>query len=295
MKFRIYLLFPLWIFGTFLPPSPAAGKSPSQVYRFAILPCSNIETTFGKYYPLLVYLQKETGRELKLVVPSNMEEFSHFLAGGSIDFALQDPHTYVTLSRYFHTDGLLQALSPEGGATQSGVVVVRSDSVIHSLPDLKDKTVMFGPKVSTVKWVAARMLFEAAGIRIDQDLKEYRFGGCCEDIAFSVSVKSVDAGVICDHFMADHREKQQDMGVDKTGLRVIARTDPFPTRIFASSLGVPGEVRTKLRQAFLALDRENPEHARLLLRGEFGGFQPAADADYDSMRRAMAWKRPADK
>jgi phosphonate transport system substrate-binding protein len=227
---------------------------------------------------------------VKLIVPNDLEELTNSLDGGGIDFALQDPHTYVQLSRFFNKSEILQTLNPEGGSTQSGVVVVRSDSGLNGLQDLKNKTVLFGPKTSNAKWIAARILFENAGIQIDRDLQSYRFGGCCEDIAFSVSVKSVDAGVICDHFMADHEEKQKDLGVDKARLKIIARTDPFPTRIFAASIRTSPDMVEKMKQALLRLDRKNPEHAKILLRGEMGGFKPVLDHEYDSIRKAMAAK-----
>jgi len=151
---------------------------------------------------------------MTLVVPANFEQYENSIKIGGLDFVLQDPHTYITLSDFFNQDELLRTLTIEGKTTQSGVVIVRQDSHIKNIKDLKGKTVMFGPKSSTTKWVAAKLLFEGNGINIDKDLKAYSNGGCCEDIAFGVYLKSVDAGVVCDHFLAEHEEKQKDLGVE---------------------------------------------------------------------------------
>ena len=257
-----------------------------KLVRVAVLPCTNIEITFRKFYPLLTYVQKETGLSVRLVVPSSLEEFEGSLRSGQVDFALQDPHTYAALSQWFNRAELLKSLTLEGRTTQSGVVIVRRDSGIGRLADLRGKTVMFGPKTSTPKWMAARLLFVNGGIDIDKDLKAYRNGGCCEDIAFSVYMKSVDAGVICEHFLTEHDEKQKDLGVDAGKLTVIARTAPIPTRVFAARQGTPPEVAAQLNRALLKLDPGNPEHAKILLRGEIGGFRPGSDADYAALRKS---------
>ena len=55
---------------------------------------------------------------------------------------------------------------------------------------------MFGPKLSAARWVAAKALFEENGMNIDKDLKAYSNGKCCEDVAFNVYLKAVDAGVV---------------------------------------------------------------------------------------------------
>ena len=263
------------------------AEEPKKFIKIAVLPCNNIEITFKKFYPLITYLQKETGIDVRLMVPANFEEFRSSLENGEIDFALQDPHTLIKLDSLFNNNEILRTLTMEGGTTQAGVVIVLKDSNIKKLSDLKGKTVMFGPKSSSTKWLAAKWLFEKSGINIDHDLKAYSNGGCCEDIAFAVYLKSVDAGVVCDHFLAEHAEKQKDLGVKASQITVISRTMPVPTRIFAARKGVGREITAKFNQALLRLDKQKPEHASILYRGEMGGFQPARGEDYDPMRALM--------
>ena len=208
----------------------AETRKPLQI---AILPCNNIEITFKKYFLLLRYLMEQTNLDAKLVVPADFTAFETAMRKGEIDFVLQDPHTYLALRHLYRNDALLKVLTVEGTTTQSAVVVVRKDSRIKSLHDLRGKTVMFGPESSTTKWLAAILLFKENSIDIDKDLKAYTHGGCCEDIAFSVYLKSVDAGVVCAHFLAEHGEKQKELGVKAEELLVIGRSKPVPTRVFA--------------------------------------------------------------
>jgi len=255
--------------------------------NIAILPCSNIEITFKKFYPLIRYLMQKTNIDMRIVVPADFTAFEISLRKGEIDFALQDAHTYITLANLYNKGEFLRALSIEGETTNFAVVVVGKDSHIKTLNDLRGRTVIFVPKASLTKWVAARLLFEENAINIDKDLKAYSNGGCCEDIAFSVYLKSVDAGVVCNHFLAEHEEKQKELGVEAGKILAISRTKSVPTRVFVSHKDVSKDTVFKINNALLELDRNNPEHSKILYRGELGGFQRAQDKDYEEVRKLM--------
>jgi phosphonate transport system substrate-binding protein len=291
MKYRFFVrLIALSIsLSWFVGLGAAETQKPLQI---AILPCNNIEITFKKYYPLLKYLTEQTQLDVKLVVPADFTSFEASMRKGEIDFALQDPHTYLALRQLYHNDELLRVLTMDGTTTQSAVVVVRKDSGIKTLNDLRGRTVMFGPKSSTTKWVAAKLLFKEHGINIDKDLKAYANGGCCEDIAFNVFLRSVDAGVVCAHFLAEHEEKQKELGVRAGELLVIGKTKPVPTRVFAPRRDVSQDIISRLNHALLKLDRRNPEQAKILFRGESGGFQRAKEQDYEEVKRLMTSSLP---
>ena len=138
----------------------------------------------------------------------------------------RNPHTYASLARFFDKTTLLGTVAEDGTTAQSGVVVVRRDSGVTRLSQLRGRTVLFGPRTSTSKWVAATMLLQSAGIDVGRDIKAVN-GGCCEDIAFAVAIRSVDAGVVCEHFIRQHEARQGELGVDADALRVIARRPRF--------------------------------------------------------------------
>jgi phosphonate transport system substrate-binding protein len=257
-----------------------AGKD----ITIAILPCKDVVMTFKKFHPLVTYLKQETGLDIRLVVPKDSVEFERDLKNGDIDFAFQDPYTYVRLADLYNKADLLGALTREGTRVQSGVVIVRKDSGTNKLEDLRGKTVMFGPKLSATTWVVAKLLFEQRGIDIDKDLKAYSNGTCCEDIAFNVYLKKVDAGVVCDHFLEEHSEKQQELGIDANEIVIIDRTRLIPTNVFAASRAVSKDIINTINQALLRLDKEKSAHTKLLYPAELGGFEKSRDKDYDDMR-----------
>ena len=233
---------------------------------------------------MVTYLIEKTGYNIRLVVPRDVAELERSVKNGEIDFSFLDPHMYVRLKDLYDKESLMKSLTREGESSQSGVIITRKDSGIRSLKDLIGKTVMFGPKLSAARWVAAKSLFEESGINIDKDLKSYANGGCCEDVAFNVYLKAVDAGVVCDHFLGEHEERQQELGVKAKDIIVINRTQPVPTRVFAASKKTNADIVKEIDQALIGLDYTNPTHKKILYPAELGGFQKSKDKDYDSIR-----------
>ena len=254
-------------------------SQPGSSLRVAVLLCTNVEASFRKFHPLFEYLESRTGFEMKLVVPADLPEFETMTRNGEVDFALQDPHTYERLSPLYEDSSLLQTRGLDGSIFQAAAVIVRRDSGLRELRQLVGRTVMFGPRVSSPKWIAARHLFESAGIDVDRDLKHVN-GGCCEDIAFTVMIRSVDAGVICDHFLDENGAQHEDLGVQPDHLAVIGHTGPLPTRVFAARKGVPKDVVGAITRALLELDHADDAHTEILARAEIGGFFRTTRADY---------------
>ena len=257
----------------------------------AIFPCTDIVMSFKKFHPLVTYLKEDTGFDINLVVPRDSAKFERDIKNGDIDFAFQDPHIYTRLVRLYDKNTLIRALTREGTTSQSGVVIARKDGGINTLKDLIGKTVMFGPKLSAARWVAARLLFEENGINIDKDLRAYSNGRCCEDVAFSVHLKAVDAGVVCDHFLEEHPEKQQELGVEANQISVIGKTKSVPTKVFAARQDLNNDIISKVIQALLKLDNKKPAHKKILYRAELGGFQRSKDEHYDGIRMLIGAKK----
>jgi len=286
----IKLIKMLLIFGIFISCPPTGVCQPGDGAKHvtvAILPCYDIVMTFKKFHPLITYLKQETGLQINMVVPRDFGQLQVSLKGGEIDFALQDPHTYVLLANLLNTDTIIKALTWEGSVFQHGVIITRKDSGIKSVSDLRGKSLMFGPKLSFSKWIAAKDLLKDNHINIDEDLRSYQNGGCCQDIAFNVYLKSVDAGVVCDHFLKEQAESDNDLGLDSNQLIAIAETGSVPTRVFVARKETDRDLVHRVDEALLKLDKQNPVHAAILYPVELGGFQRANDHDYDSVRVLM--------
>jgi phosphonate transport system substrate-binding protein len=262
----------------------AEAAEEKQTLTIAVLPCSDPIVTVNKFHALTSYLEHETGYDIEIYVPITHEVFESAVRLGTIDFALQSPHTYLNLANFFDQTLLLRSITREGEIFEAGAVVVRKDSGIKRIEELRGKSVMFGPRTSASKWLAPKLMLQEHGIDIDKDLASYCNGGCCEDIVFTVYMKQVDAGVICDHFLDHPEEMRAELGINYDELVVIAKTEPVPTRIFTARRGTPVKIIEKVDQALLRLDRNDPHDRETLSPLELSGFQRAKEEDYDSVR-----------
>jgi phosphonate transport system substrate-binding protein len=191
----------------------------------------------------------------------------------------------------YNKDYLLRTLTPKGATIRRGVIIVRRDSGINTVADLRGKTVMFGPKQSIAKWIAAKLLLEENGINIDEDLRAYSNGKCCEDIAFYVYLEAVDAGVVCSHFIEEYSDSKEALGIDINEIAVIGKTDFVPTRVFAARKTISDDIVTKFIHALISIDKADPVQFDILASAELGGFESVHDEDYDEIRELIGVKR----
>lgn len=253
----------------------------------AVFPCPDVVRMVKKFHPMRTYLEKATRHNIKLVVPKDTAELEREVKNGTIDFALLDPQIYVKLAHLYNQELLMVALTRKGEPGQRGVVIARKDSGMKSLANLKGKSVMFGPKLSTVRWLYARLLFEESGMDIERDLKAYTHGTCCEDAAFNVYLEAVDAAVVCEHFLEEHPDKHKELGFKAEQFSVIGKTRPAPTRVFAGRRDLDRQILIPMVQALSGLDRRNDDHNAMLHRAELGGFLMVKDSRYDGIRKLI--------
>lgn len=262
------------------PPGLHAAQEKTGSLAVAVLHCGDAVSSFELYSPLVRFLEEKTGLKMELTIAEDIPSLERSLQNGQIDFVLQDSPFYVRLSPSYHREHLLKAITQDGKDTVTGLVIVRQDSPYQRIADLADKRVQFGPSVSGVKWVAGRKLFAEHGVL--ENLRPFvGAGGCCEEIAFNVYFKKVEAGVICDHALAKVA-KNSKLNINE--LRTIAKTDTIPSAVFAAGRHVSPDIINAVFAACLLLDKNNPVHAAILTKAELSGFARTADATYDRIR-----------
>lgn len=153
---------------------PGYARSVSGAFNISIFPCADAANSFRKFHPLVSYLQHAAGLKISLLFHEDSAGFERALKNGSLDFVIQDPMYMSNCRIIIVTANILQALTFDQKATQTGVVIVRKDSGLKRIMDLKGKTVMFGSKLSSPRWIAARHLFEKNGPLLRRELPTLR-------------------------------------------------------------------------------------------------------------------------
>jgi len=231
-----------------------------------------------KMEPFQRHLQRSLGdlgvdADISLRVFPTYGEAIDALVEGQVDFVRFGPVSYVLAKQRSPSIRLLAMESNEGRKSFDGVLSVPLDSPVHSVEDLRGKRIAFGDRRSTTGRFLAQAALVSAGIRA-KDLAGYTYLGRHDKVAFAVASGNYDAGATNENtFFKYAREKK---------LRKILSFSSV-TKPWVARAGLDETVFQALRSSLLAL--RDPSVLAGVTRS---GFLPASDADYDSIRQAMA-------
>lgn len=225
--------------------------------------------------PLTRYLSKRLDRHVVLKLSPNMGAAINEASKGSVDIAYLTPVAYLRA----HAKGNAQLIAKtvtKGKASFKLMIVVKENSPIKSVADLKGKSFAFGDE----KALLQRAAVVGAGIKL-KEFKEYRFIGHYDNIARAVMNKDFDAGILKDTMAYKWEGK---------GLRILHASPALPPYNIVASKNVSKNDLNELKQVFLSLDKNNPEHLKVIkaVDKKYDGFAATNDAEYNIVRKLVA-------
>ena len=224
--------------------------------------------------PLTQYLSKELGQSVLLKLSPNMGAAIKEVADKKVTLAYLTPVAYLKAHKQGGAKIIVKTVT-KGKASFQLMIVVKKDSPIKTVADLKGKTFAFGDKRALLQ----RAAVVGAGIKIE-DFSEYKFIGHYDNIARAVNNGDFDAGILKDTKAFKWEEK---------GLRILAASPDLPPYNIAANGDVSDELLAKLKKAFLKLDQKNPEHLKVIkaIAKKYTGFAATNDAEYDVVRELI--------
>jgi phosphonate transport system substrate-binding protein len=240
------------------------------------------------YQPFVDYLSENAPYQFEIKLCRFYQETIDRLGKGERPLAFCGPIPYVKAREKFNVKPILRALSKDGKAHYRGIIVVRHDSLIQNLSDLKGKSLAFAQEWSTAGYILPRYHLLKSGISL-KDLKSYGFLRHQDFVVDAVLKKEFDAGAVKD-IVAYHYEQQ--------GIRPIFVTDPTPTVALIASMNAPKEMVNSVKTALLKLDSRNPADQKRMSQWDEEinyGFMEASDSDYDPIRKILRFVESESK
>lgn len=267
--------------------SPAGGAYKDTVLKLGRIPFTNATEMVKKHEGLLAYLRDELGvKETRLVLASDYKGIMDKLARGEIDIAWLGTTPYVeAMSNEKHKAAMRLLVKPRRFKTTSyrGIIIVRQDSGIKNLSDLKGKKIAWVEKDSASGYLFPKALLLEAGVDPDKDFAEAGFLGKHDTVVLNVLIGKYDAGACFDDARNTLRDKEK-----INELTILASTQDISNEPIVCRSDLPEDIIEKIKKAFLKLDIDNPVYKKVLEDcTDVQGFTSVQDSDYDYVKKVM--------
>lgn len=258
-----------------LSGSAEAGTPANTEIRLGSVAMDIPAVMYRRLAPLTKYLADTLRRPVTLKLSPSMSAAIDEVSSNRVELAYLTPVAYLKA----HAKGnaqLVAKMVTNNQATFQLMIVVRDDSPVKRVADLKGKSFAFGDKAALLQ----RAVVVGAGMPLE-NLGEYKFIGHYDNIAKGVANGDFDAGILKDTMAHDWENR---------GLRILHSSPPLPPYNIVASGKIDEKLLKEIRQAFLSLDIKNPVHKKVIqaLDDEYVGFAPALDSDYDVVRQLIA-------
>ena len=259
-----------------LRPTAAAAE-----IKFVTVPRLSAAELQAMYNPLAEYLAKETGEKVTIVIPKSFDGVKEAVKAGQMDIGFVNPLIYIQIKDKINIEPLALSSEVKSGTRLRGIIIVRKDSGISTLQDLKGKKFSFVEEDSPAGHIFQKLLLSRAGLNVDKDIITLPYAKTHENVTMAVFNRTADAGAV--------REEQLDKmkgSLDVSQLRIVGYTDYFPNWPFFATSKLRPETAAKVKAALLKLKPNDPQNEKILGPARLTGFIPVADKDYDELRKA---------
>ena len=222
----------------------AAESSGQKPLILAVHPYLSKDEIISRFKPLADYIARAAGRPVQLRVGRDYEEHIDAIGTDSVDIAYMGPAEYVKLVAKYGKKPLLVRQEIDGQKLLKGEIIVRQDSPLQSLSELKGKRFIFADVNSTMGSVIPQKMLIQAGVPLTS-LASYKFVEGHDNVALAVLAGDYDAGAIKEETFQKYAPR---------GLRALAHSPSVYDHVFVTSTRLPAELVGILRSSLLKLN-----------------------------------------
>jgi phosphonate transport system substrate-binding protein len=266
--------------------------TPAEAYRPRILqigfvPSENSAQMAQKVAPLLADLSKRIGLRAVSFVAQDYPGVVEAMKNRKVDVAFLSPVPAVMAEKMAGAKILLKAVR-HGRDQYYSAIIVRKDSGLKTLKDLRGKKFAFGDPFSTAGSILPKALFRAIGMDPDKEMSALP-PGSHDATVLAVFNKQADAGAV---FANDPQGKEGAWtfylrsAAERSQIVPIAMSKPIPNDAFCVRSDLDPELVKKLKSALL--DMSATKAGRNMLREIYHleTLKEARSSDYESVREA---------
>jgi phosphonate transport system substrate-binding protein len=259
----------------------AATSQAQQVLRVSAIPDEAPTELQRKFKPLGNYLEQKLGMKVEFVPVTDYAASVEGLVNNKLDMVWFGGFTFVQAKA--RSNGKVIPIVQREEDEKFKSVFITTNKSITKLEDLKGKTFAFGSESSTSGHLMPRFYLLGAKVNPDTDMKRVAFSGAHDATVAAVAGGKVDAGAlnisVWEKLLAEGK-------INPNTVRVFYTTPGYYDYNWTVRSDMNPAVRKKLTDAFLALNKSDPQGKEILDLQRATRFIPAKAENYASIEKA---------
>lgn len=252
-----------------------------EILKMGLIPADDAEEMLREYEPIREYLSEKLGIPVEIQVTSDYTAAIEAMRAKHIHMAWFGPFSYVIAANIAGAEAIVNgARRSDGKSDYHSIIVVRADSGIESLEDLKGKKFAFVDPSSTSGNLIPRKILIENGIDPDNDFSTSYYAGTHNAVEYAVANGTVDAGADSDN---SYDRMVQAGEIDPEVNKIIYTSDSIPGSPIAVRGDLPAELKEKIIDALISMDEQTIH--KVSGWGNIASYQRVSDSDYDIIRQ----------
>jgi phosphonate transport system substrate-binding protein len=225
-----------------------------------------------------------TGLTIQANVGTDFAAVREAMGAGKAQIGWLNTFNYILAHEKYGIDAALVTVR-YGSTTYNGQIIVRADSGITSLADLKGKVMCWVDPNSTSGYIIPRIELAANGVNPDTDFANTVEAGSHNNVVIQVYNGDCDAGAT---FVDARTAVETDYPDVMEKVSVLYTTGDIPNDGVQFTKDFPADMRTSIVNALLDYAGTDAGKAALNTLYDIEGLQPADDSFYDSFRATLS-------
>lgn len=274
----------------FLALAPLAARAQGdwrasvRELRIGVSSAENEAGALARWEPVARYMARELGIPARTYRVADYAGLVEAMRGDQIECSRFGPAVY-SLGRRVIGDKLrplFRDVDNHGSEGYFSVIIVRADSPIRSLQDLRGKPFLFSDPNSTSGYAFPAYFLRRQGVDPASFFSATVFSGSHENSVIAVARGQYEAAAT--HWTNETSGMPQRLEgrgmIPRGAVRIIWTSPLIPNSPFCVRANLPQAAQDAIRDAMLNLREKDPEIWRALTDGQVSRFAPARHEDY---------------
>lgn len=249
------------------------------VYIFGVHPLHNPKRLFEVYQPMVSFINARlNGSELRLEASRNYSTYEKKLFSGYFHFSLPNP--YQTIVSTQHGYKIFGKMGDDENF--KGIILVRKDSGIEKVSDLKGKIVSYPAPTALAATMMPQWYLHTHGIDINNEIKNSYVGSQESSIMNVYLKKSAAASTWPPPWYAFIKERPE----VAQEVMIKWETTSLPNNGFVVRRDVPKDVVAQVAEIIFSL-HTHPEGRKILSAMQLSRYEEANGTTYDPVKKFM--------